>query len=195
MAKLYFRYGTVSSAKTLNLLAVAYNYRQQSKRVIIVKPAFDDRFGAEEVKSRAGLIQKADVILKDNQTSFDLTPFLPLHCILVDELQFLAPGIIDFFRNIATFHKIPVIGYGLRVDFRGHLFPASQRVLELADTIEEIKTTCAYCNKKAIMNLKFLDQQPTLLGPQSETGAEEKYMPACYRCYAEKLQNPSTPNS
>ncbi len=187
MAKLYFRYGVVSSAKTLNLLAVAHNYQQQSKRVIIVKPAFDVRFGETDVKSRAGLVKQADIIVASEATSLDLSPFLPLQCILVDELHFLNPKLVDYFRCIATFEKIPVICYRLRSDFRGHLFPATQRLLELADTIEEVKTTCTYCNKKAIMNLKLLDQKPTLMGPQIELGAEEKYLPTCYGCYAEKL--------
>ena len=192
MAKLYFRYGAVSSAKTLNLLAVAYNYRQQSKNVIIVKPAFDDRFGINIVQSRAGLNQQADIIVSESDNNIDISPFLPLHCILVDELQFLNFKIIEQLRDIASFQNIPVICYGLRTDFRGRLFPATQRLLELADTIEEVKTTCAYCNRKAIMNLKFMDQKPTLQGPSAEIGAEEKYLPTCYHCYAQKLHLHST---
>lgn len=188
MAKLYFRYGSVSSAKTLNLLAVAYNYRQQSKKVIVMKPAFDSRFGLEMVQSRAGLKQEADIVVSDLQTTVDISAYLPLQCILIDEVQFMSPGIIDQFRAIASFQNIPVICYGLRTDFRGHLFPTTKRLLELADTIEEIKTTCAYCNRKAIMNLKFLNHQPTLEGPSAELGAEEKYLPTCYHCYAHKLQ-------
>jgi thymidine kinase len=187
MAKLYFRYGAVSSAKTLNLLAVAYNYRQQSKNVIIVKPAFDDRFGVHMVQSRAGLKQEADIIVSELDNNIDISPFLPLHCILVDELQFLNVKIIEQLRDIASFQNIPVICYGLRTDFRGHLFPATQRLLELSDTIEEIKTTCTYCNRKAIMNLKFFNHQPTTKGPSAEVGAEEKYLPTCYHCYAQKL--------
>lgn len=187
MAKLYFRYGAVSSAKTLNLLAVAYNYRQQAKRVIIIKPAFDDRFGLEMVQSRAGLMQVADIVVSESDTHIDIQSFLPLHCILVDELQFLTVPIVQQLRDIASFQNIPVICYGLRTDFRGHLFPATKRLLELADTIEEIKTTCAYCNRKAIMNLKFFNNKPTMEGPSAELGAEEKYLPTCYHCYATNL--------
>ena len=192
MAKLYFRYGAVSSAKTLNLLAVAYNYRQQSKSAIIVKPAFDARFGIEMVQSRAGLRQEADIVVPESDTSIDISSYLPLHCILVDEINFLKVEIIDQLRDISSFQNIPVICYGLRTDFRGHLFPATKRLLEVADTIEEIKTTCAYCNRKAIMNLKFFNHKPTIEGPSAELGAEEKYLPTCYHCYAQKLQKQPT---
>ena len=189
MAKLYFRHGTVGSAKTLNLLAVAHNYQQQGKTVFLIKPQLDDRFGESNIRSRAGLQKKADLMLNES-TELILQNFIGYDCILVDEVQFLAPIHIDFFRQISVELKIPVICYGLRTDFRTSLFPASKRLLELADTIEEIKTTCSYCNKKAIMNLKFLDDKPTIEGPQVDLGSEEKYLPACYSCYCDLLAKP-----
>jgi thymidine kinase len=97
--------------------------------------------------------------------------------------------IIDQLRQVATELRVPVICYGLRTDFRGNLFDGSRRLMELADTIEEIKTTCAYCNKKAIFNLKLVDGHPTVAGPTIELGCEEKYVPACAACYQEKLRN------
>jgi len=186
MAKLYFRYGTVSSAKTLNLLAVAHNYRQQGKHILLIKPLLDTRFSEKKIKSRAGLEQTADLLV-DSTTELPLKQFDRYDCILVDEVQFIAPSIIDQLRHVATHMRVPVICYGLRADFRTNAFPGSQRLFELADSIEEIKTTCAYCAKKAIMNLKHKDGIATLEGPSVDLGAEEKYFPACYGCYEHAL--------
>lgn len=185
MAKLYFRYGTVNSAKTLNLLAVAHNYRQQGKRPLLVKPALDTRWGQECITARAGLQEKADVICEPS-TVITSDQLQGTACILVDEAQFLPLFVIEQLAHIAHVSpKIPVICYGLRTDFKTKLFPAAARLLELADSIEEIKTTCAYCNRKAIFNLKLVNGKPTREGPSVELGAEELYQPACATCYAE----------
>lgn len=182
MAKLYFRHGTVSSAKTLNLLAVAHNYRSQGKQVILIKPALDDRFGAEVIRSRVGIEQTADIkVVADTQ--INRTEFAGVSCVLVDEAQFLSAAVVEQLRDIAVDLNIPVICYGLRADFRTKLFEGSARLFELADSIEEIKTTCAFCNRKAITNLKHVNGVATLSGPSIELGAEEKYFPACYACY------------
>jgi thymidine kinase len=113
MAKLYFRYGTVRSAKTLNLLAVTHRYQQQNKRVLLIKPKMDTRFGDADVKSRAGPNQRADILVTD-QTIFDIKDFEGHDCIVVDESQFLSKSLIDQLRTIASGHNIPVICYGLR---------------------------------------------------------------------------------
>lgn len=186
MAKLYFRYGTVGSAKTLNLLAVAHNYGQQGKNVYLIKPELDTRWDVATVRSRAGLEQKADLLVTPT-TKLDLDILEGMDCILVDEAQFLSADLIDQLRNITEAMDIPVICYGLRTDFRTALFPGSRRLLEVADAIEEIKTTCAFCNRKAIYNLKLLNDKPTLSGPSIDLGAEEKYLPSCHRCYRAKL--------
>ncbi len=187
MAKLYFRYGTVGSAKTLNLLAVAHNYRQQGKKVVLIKPQLDTRFGERLIKSRAGLEQSADILVS-SESIIDRKKLEGASCILLDEAQFLSPPVIEQLREISSEMNIPVICYGLRQDFRTHLFEGSRRLLELADTIEEIKTTCAFCNKKAIYNLKHVDGIATVDGPSIELGAEEKYFPACCGCYRNELQ-------
>lgn len=186
MAKLYFRYGTVGSAKTLNLLAVAHNYRQQGKEVLLLKPALDDRFGKNQIKSRAGLEMSADVLIHDDTDLF-LLDFEGIHCILVDEVQFISSRIIEQFRSITIEKGIPVICYGLRTDFRSHLFEGSKRLLELADSIEEVKATCHYCNRKSIMNLKHVNGVAVNKGPSIQLGAEEAYLPACFHCYQEEL--------
>jgi len=186
LAKLYFRHGAVGSAKTLNLLAVAHNYTQQGKRVFLIKPELDNRWDSQIVQSRAGLSRQADLLV-DEHTLLDRDVFQTVDCVLVDEAQFLHPALIDQLRALTRCADVPVICYGLRTDFRTHLFPGSQRLLEIADAIEEVKTTCAFCNRKAIFNLKLLDGTPTLDGPSIELGAEEKYLPACHACYRDRV--------
>lgn len=182
MAKLYFRYGTVGSAKTMNLLAVAHNYRHQNKRALLLKPKLDDRFGRDVIKSRSGLTMDADLLIATREDLLTHS-FHGYHCILVDEVQFLRADVIDELRRITVELGIPVIGYGLRTDFKGELFSGSKRLLELCDSVEEVKTTCAFCNKKAVFNLKFVNGKVVRDGPQVELGAEEKYLPACADCY------------
>ncbi len=186
MAKLYFRHGTVGSAKTLNLLAVAHNYRQQGKKIILMKPDLDTRFGKKGIKSRAGLEMEADVLLVD-ETSFQGLDYCGVSCILVDEAQFLSAKVIEELRRIALDFDIPILCYGLRTDFKSHLFEGSARLMELADSIEEVKATCHYCNRKSIMNLKHVNGLATSEGPSVELGAEEKYFPTCYKCYRREI--------
>ena len=191
MAKLYFRYGTVGSAKTLNLLAVAHNYRQQNKRVLLLKPEIDTRFGRDVIKTRAGMEAKADILVPASGP-IDMLDLHDVVCLLVDEAQFLSVAAVDQLHNAAhacTYQPynrdgVPVICYGLRTDFRRQLFPAAQRLLELADSVEEIKTICHYCLRKAVFNLKIRDGHATLDGPTVELGCEEKYFPVCARCYS-----------
>lgn len=186
MAKLYFRHGTVGSAKTLNLLAVAHNYRQQGKEVLLIKPELDVRFGKEQIKSRAGLEMPADILVSEKTSLMGLS-YEGIDCILVDEAQFLASRIIEELREITIQKNIPVICYGLRTDFRSQLFAGSRRLMELADSIEEIKATCHFCNRKSIMNLKHVNGMACLDGPSIQLGAEEKYFPTCYGCYTAQL--------
>jgi thymidine kinase len=187
MAKLYFRHGTMGSAKTLNLLAVAHNYRQQGKKVLLMKPDLDTRYGREHIKSRAGLQQEADVLVGPT-TDLTQINYEGMSCILVDEVQFFSMEHIDQLRDIALDKDIPVICYGLRTDFRTKLFPGSLRLMELADSIEEVKATCHYCNRKSIMNLRHVDGKASIDGPTVQLGGDEKYYPVCYRCYKQQLE-------
>ena len=184
MAKLYFRYGTMDSAKSLNLLAVAHNYKKQGKRVLLMKPRLDTRFGANTISSRAGLEAEADLMI-DEDTTLDPRDYVGLDCILVDEAQFLPPHVIEDLRRITVDPGVPVICYGLRTDFRTRLFPGAQRLMELADGIEEVKVTCQYCKKKAICNLRFVNGSATVHGPQIQLGADEQYAPVCWAHYDE----------
>jgi thymidine kinase len=186
MAKLYFRHGTVGSAKTLNLLAVAHNYRQQGKKIILMKPDLDTRFGKGRIKSRAGLETQADVLIV-NEKSLQGIDYTGVSCVLVDEAQFLVAKVIEELRRVTLDWDIPVICYGLRTDFKSRLFEGSMRLMELADSIEEVKATCHYCNRKSIVNLKHVNGVATNEGPTVDLGAEEKYFPACYRCYRAEI--------
>lgn len=179
MAKLYFRYGTMDSAKTLNLLAVAHNYRKQGKRCLLIKPRVDTRFGVSTIASRSGLEAQADVVV-DEHTELPASMFAGTHCVLVDEAQFLTPRAVEDLRRATVDPGVPVICYGLRTDFRSKLFPGAQRLLELADRIEEVKVTCQYCNSKAILNLRLVDGKAVTEGPTVQIGDAE-YHPVCWR--------------
>ncbi len=183
MAKLYFRHGTMGSAKTLNLLAVAHNYRSQNKKVLILKPRTDTRYGVSTVESRAGLRAEADLVV-DRETVLDPKDFVGVDCVLVDEAQFLTANLVDQLRGLTLAPGLPVICYGLRTDFQTHLFEGSRRLLELADSIEEVKVTCQYCNKKAVLNMRLVAGKAVKEGEQIQLGGDESYVPVCYGCYA-----------
>lgn len=193
MAKLYFRYGTVSSTKTMNLLAVAHNYRSQNKKVLLMKPRIDSRFGEDIIKSRSGLFHDADVLI-DEESELHIQNYQGYQCILVDEAQFVSKEIIDQLRSISVHQNIPVICYGLRTDFKTCLFEGSKRLLEVADSIEEIKTTCHYCNGKGIFNIKFSNGVATDEGPQVYLAHDDTYLAACAACYESQLNKTKHPS-
>jgi thymidine kinase len=186
MAKLYFRHGPMGSAKSLNLLAVAHNYRSQGKRVKLLKPRLDARFSAKGIVSRAGLSLDADLLL-DPDTALDPRDFEGHACVLVDEAQFLSTGLVEQLRALTLVPGVPVICYGLRTDFQSRLFEGSQRLLELADSIEEVKVTCQFCNRKAVFNLRITAGAPTVSGEQIMLGGDESYAPACHACREARL--------
>jgi thymidine kinase len=174
----------MDSAKTLNLLAVAHNYRSQGKKVLLLKPRLDDRFGAAAIASRAGLHADADLLL-DPDSDLDPALFAGVDCVLVDEAQFLSARVIEQLR-VLTQGGPPVICYGLRTDFRTRLFEGSRRLLELADSIEEVKVTCQFCNRKAIFNLRHGGGAAVTEGDQIQLGGAEAYAPACFTCYQQR---------
>lgn len=187
MAKLYFRYGTVGSAKTLNLLAVAHNYERQGKRVLVLKPALDTRDGATRIASRAGLAREADLVLPHGAT-LDRRRFRRLDAVLVDEAQFLSEGVVDQLRELARDPGVPVLCYGLRTDFQAQLFPGSAALLALADNLIELKTIC-HCGRKATMNLRVgPDGRGVKEGAQVEIGGNDRYVPLCRRHFSESIR-------
>ncbi len=186
MAKLFFKYGTVFSAKSLNLIATAHNYETQGKKVLLLIPQIDSRSDGH-VATRAGLKLPAEIVAKTTNIldiyQVHLQKKQQIDCVLVDECHMLEKEHIDQLRQIVSNYDTPVICYGLRVSYTLELFEASKRLFELADKLEEIKTVCWYCNNKATHNLKLLDGKPVYEGNPIDIGGLEKYVPVCYKCY------------
>lgn len=197
MPQLHYRYGTMNSAKTASLLMMAYTYESKPNhhnRVCVMKPHIDTRFGSEFVASRMGLRRKADVVL-DSTTCAEAAfkqfeaadSSAPVAVVLVDECQFLTVEHVEAFRRIAL--RVNVFCFGLRTDYRGYLFPGSRRLMELADTIEEVKTTCTMCAHKAIITAKFfvnaVGKHEFIVNgsDQPDLGAEDKYTALCFSCW------------
>ncbi|MCR8636889.1 thymidine kinase [Paenibacillus radicis (ex Xue et al. 2023)] len=185
MAKLYFRYGTMNSGKSIEVLRTAHNYEEQGKKVLLFTPAVDNRNGVGTVASRIGM-QKQAIIVDDQINMIELAAAEMPNCILIDESQFLNKEQVQQLTEIVDFLDIPVIAYGLRADFLGNLFEGSYHLLAIADKIEEIKTVCWFCDKKAVMNMRSTDGRPVFEGEQIQIGGNESYLPVCRKCYALK---------
>lgn len=196
MAQLYFYYGAMQSSKSANLLMVAHNYRSQDKKVILMTPSIDDRSGVGVISSRTGMEEKAIPLGPEESVYSALKSELidsngdrkNIHCILVDEAQFLTAEQIKSLSIIVDSFNIPVMCYGLKNDFQNNLFEGSEALLLYADKIVEIKTICAKeeCGKKAIMNLRLSDGKPVYEGNQIQIGDEE-YLPVCRKHYFDYL--------
>src|SRR5665647_580628 len=168
MAQLYYRYSSMNAGKSIEVLKIAHNYEEQGKRVLIFNSELDDRYGKGVVASRIGL--KRDAIPFNKETSLiniiqsALSDDRPIHCILVDEGQFLTERQVLELTQIVDYMDIPVIVYGLKNDFQNNLFEGSKALLIYADKIEEIKTICWFCDKKATMVLRLVDGKPVYTG-------------------------------
>ena len=185
MAKLYFKYGAMGSSKTAQALITKYNYEENDLKVWLIKPSADTRDGAATLRSRIGLEAQVEVI----------SPDVDIHArflggkarrsdvIIVDECQFLTEKQIDQLRAIVDEHSIPVMCFGLRTDFQTHLFPGSRRLMEVADTIQEIKTICD-CGAKATVNAR-VDGNGYIVteGAQVVLGGNDSYIAMCHKCY------------
>ncbi|TCZ76375.1 thymidine kinase [Paenibacillus albiflavus] len=185
MAKLYFRYGTMNSGKSIEVLRTAHNYEEQGKKVLLLTPSIDDRSGVGIIASRIGM-QKNAVIVEEEADLFAIAHEERPNCMIIDEAQFLKKHHIWQLVAIVDELNIPVIAYGLRGDFRGELFEGSYHLFALADKIEEIKTICWYCDHKATMNMRLQDGKPVFEGQQIYIAGNESYLPVCRRCYSTK---------
>jgi len=188
MAKLYFRYGAMNSGKTALLLQAAYNYEQQGMKVLVAKPSKDTK-GDQNIVSRIGLERKIDFLIRPTDNVFDIVKKKKkISCLFVDEAQFLEPFQVDQLMQIVIKLNIPVICYGLRLDFQAKGFPGSTRLLEIAHTIEEMKTICT-CGKKAMYNARMVNNKFVLDGDQVAIDGKDKvtYEPMCPNCYYEKV--------
>lgn len=189
MAKLYFRYGAMGSGKTRDLMKVYYNYTERNMKAIIMKPALDTKGGCK-ICSRDGSLLPIDYLVEKDDDLYKLIKKElkqsknTIHCILVDEAEFLEEQQIDELTDIVDYLDIPVIAYGLRADFRTNLFPGSKRLLELADSIEEIKTVC-FCGRKATMNTRMVNGKYVFQGDQVAIDGKDAvtYNSLCRICY------------
>lgn len=194
MAQLFFKYGAMNSGKTIEILKVAHNYEEQNKPVVILTSGLDTREGVGYVASRIGLKREAIPIFSETDV-FALVKNLPEkpYCVLVDEAQFLQKQHVLALANIVDELQIPVMAFGLKNDFRNELFEGSKYLFLYADKVEELKTICWFCHKKATMNLHFVDGLPTYAGEQIQIGGNESYYPVCRHHYfhppVEKLTN------
>ena len=185
MAKLYFKYGAMGSSKTAQALITKYNYEENDLKVWLIKPSADTRDGAQILRSRIGLEAIVDVIPPevDIYARFLGKKIRSCNVIIVDECQFLTEKQIDQLRAIVDEHNIPVMCFGLRTDFQTRLFPGSRRLMEVADTIQEIKTICD-CGAKATVNAR-IDGTGHIVteGAQVVLGGNDSYIAMCHKCY------------
>ena len=188
MSQLFFRYGAMSSGKTIEILKVAHNYEAQGRKVALMTSGLDNRSGVGTGASRIGLHRKAIPITEDmnlftyieKMNSHDLADGKgKLACVLIDEAQFLKRHHVLECAKIVDEFNIPVMAFGLKNDFQNHLFEGSENLLIFADKIEEMKTICHYCGHKAIMNLRVNNGKPVYEGKQVQIGGDESYYPVC----------------
>lgn len=187
MAKLYFRYGAMNSGKSTALLQAAFNYEERGQRVVLAKPLLDTK-AEHRIASRLGMAREADLLIGPQDDPRGAlarlaAPGPPLACMLVDEAQFLTPRQVDELLRIAVLDDIPVLAYGIRTDFQTRAFPGSQRLLEIAHSLEELKTICR-CGRKAIFNGRTIGGEFVFDGGQIAIDqGEVGYESLCGACY------------
>ena len=188
MARLYFKCGAMGSSKSAQALITQFNYEELDMRVWLIKPSMDDRDGAAIVKSRVGLNRVADIISPDDDILARYAQAGKHDVIIADEAQFLTPAQIDQLRQLVDEEDLPVLCFGLRTDFLTHLFPGSRRLMELADSITEIKNVCA-CGSKATVNAR-LDSAGRIVteGGQILLGGNDSYTAMCHKCWRRKIR-------
>lgn len=188
MAKLYFHYSTMNAGKSTLLLQASHNYRERGMNTHLLTAALDDRAGTAQIGSRIGIGAKADTFTADDDLFARLDRVLatgPLSCIFVDEAQFLTEAQVWQLARVVDDLNVPVMCYGLRVDFRGHLFPGSATLLALADEMREVRTIC-HCGKKATMVVRRdAHGQVVTDGAQIQVGGNETYESLCRRHWRE----------
>lgn len=184
MAQLFFRYGAMNSGKSIEILKVAHNYEEQNKSVIILTSGIDNRDGVGIVSSRIGLKREATPIFSDTNIYELVEATNPdAACVLIDESQFLERHHVIEAAKVVDDLNIPVMAFGLKNDFKNELFEGSKYLLLFANKIEEMKTICWFCRKKAIMNLRMNNGLPVYTGEQIQIGGNEAYYPVCREHY------------
>ncbi len=191
IGKLYFRYGTMGSAKTAMLLTTAYNFEERGMGYWCMKPVVDTREKKNVIRSRIGIERECKWIYPETdlyemvKDEFEQTLNIP-DWILVDEAQFLTSVQVDQLARVVDDYGCNIICYGLRTDFKTHMFEGSRRLFEIADSIEEVKSTCN-CGRKTIVNAR-IDSKGEIIteGEQVEIGGNDRYIAVCRRCWRNK---------
>lgn len=188
MSKLYFRYGAMNSGKSTHLMQVAHNYEERGMRVLLMKPSTDKK-GGNKLVSRLGVVREVDVLVQNDENICNIVKnnvkeYGKLHCILVDEVQFMKKNQIDELFEVAVTLDIPIICYGLRTDFKMEGFEGSKRLLLIAHSIEEMKTICK-CGSKAVVNARKINDRFVFEGQQVaiDNIGDVHYESLCGECY------------
>ena len=188
MAKLYFKFGAMGSSKSAQALITKFNYEELGMTVWLIKPSTDTRDGADMVKSRIGLAATAQVITPGDDIIAEYRKAGKHDVIIADEAQFFTPAQIDQLRTLVDDDDLPVLCFGLRTDFLTHFFPGSQRLMELADSLTEIKTVCA-CGRKATVNARIDENgRVTTHGDQVLLGGNDRYIAMCHKCWKDRIK-------
>lgn len=189
MAKLYFKYGAMGSSKSAQALITRFNYEELGMSVWLIKPGTDTRDGVDVIKSRIGLSEKAQVIGPEEDIIAAYRKAGKHDVIIADEAQFFTPAQIDGLRTLVDEDDLPVLCFGLRTDFLTHFFPGAQRLMELADSLTEIKTVCA-CGRKATVNAR-IDERGRIVteGSQVLLGGNDRYIAMCHKCWKHSIAN------
>lgn len=190
MAKLYFHYSTMNAGKSTLLLQASYNYIERGMQTYLLTASFDDRAGAAKIGSRIGIEAEADTYTTDDDLFAMIKTRLdagPCACVLVDEAQWLSRDQVWQLARAVDDLRVPIMCYGLRVDFRGELFPGSAALLALADEMREVRTIC-HCGKKATMVIRT-DAEGNALkeGAQVEVGGNDRYVSLCRKHFREAM--------
>jgi thymidine kinase len=196
--KLYFKFGCMNSAKSMLLLTTAHNLEENGLEIMVLKPSADTRDGEGIIRSRVGIERKCISVDDDiniyrmvkEYRNFLASQFIELKWILVDECQFLTEQQVDQLSDVVDLLGISVICYGLRTDFQSKLFPASKRLFEITDDLEEIKSTCACGESKTSINARF-DENGKIVteGDQVVIGGNDMYKPLCRKCWKNKIRD------
>lgn len=192
MSKLYFRYGAMNSGKSTALLQAAFNYEERGQYVLLAKPAIDYK-GDANIVSRLGVSREVDFLIRpqdslrelfaENRSELQSKTGREVSCLLLDEAQFLTEEQVDQALEVAVLDSVPVLAYGIRTDFQTKAFPGSRRLLEIAHSLEELKTICR-CGKKAMFNGRLVNGKFVFTGEQvAIDGDQVTYESLCPACY------------
>ncbi len=191
MARLTFRYSTMNAGKSIEVLKIAHNYEEQGKTALLFTPKIDNRYGVGKITSRIGISKEAIIVKEDTDIFYEVSirrlVLKKISCVLIDEAQFLSEEHVYQLTKVVDDFEIPVIAYGLKNTFNNELFVGTKALLIYADRIEEVKTVCWYCDRKATMNMR-IDKKGNAItkGETIKIGGNESYLPVCRKCYKEK---------